>query len=45
MQALEYVKELKARKINSYEAMRAWGVGGENVPHEVVRQMQEVNRF
>ena len=39
------MKELKSRGIYSYEPMHAWGVGGETVPPEVVRQMQEASNI
>ena len=40
LQAREYVAEQKQRGQSS--PMRAWGVGGESVPVDVVRKMQEV---
>jgi non-ribosomal peptide synthetase component F len=40
--AREYVAELKQRSTPSYSPMRAWGVGGESVPADVVRQMHDV---
>ena len=40
LQAREYVAEQKKR--GQYSRMRAWGVGGESVPLDVVRKMQEV---
>jgi len=33
---------MKLRNVTSYEPMHAWGVGGESVPADVVRQMHEV---
>ena len=40
--AREYVAELKQRSNPIYSPMRAWGVGGESVPADVVRQMHDV---
>jgi non-ribosomal peptide synthetase component F len=41
--AREYVAEEKRRGLGPYLPMRAWGLGGEGVPAEVVRQLQEVS--
>ena len=43
--AREYVAELKQRSEPCYLPMRAWGVGGESVPADVVRQMHEVSVY
>lgn len=43
LQAREYVIEWKLRNEPPYHPMRAWGVGGESVPADVVRQMHEVS--
>lgn len=41
--AREYVAEEKSRGQSPYLRLTAWGVGGEGVPADVVRQMQEVS--
>ena len=42
--AREYVAELKQRSTPTYSLMRAWGVGGESVPADVVRLQHGVAR-
>lgn len=42
--AREYMAEFKRRKLAQYKPMRAWALGGDAVPVDLVHQMQEVSR-
>jgi len=42
LQAREYVNELRRSGHTPYNLMKSWSVGGENVPAELFRDMQEV---
>ena len=40
--AREYMAEFKRRKLGNYKPMRAWALGGDAMPAELVHQMQDV---
>ena len=41
--AREYMAEFKSRNLPQYKPMRAWALGGDAMPAELVHQMQEVS--
>jgi non-ribosomal peptide synthetase component F len=43
--AREYMAEFKRRNLAQYKPMRAWALGGDAMPADLVHQMQEVGRL